>query len=313
MRVSPAKTTCSVVIATYNRPEALAVTLEDLARQSLPPDEVLVIDQSVDETGKPLDQSCTLRHSRLKYFHGRPANAQKARNFGIAQAIGDVVLLVDDDMRLPEGFVEAHMRNYEDTALGGVAGQVLKPGQKPQDFLPLHCVQDRVGWVRFPLNYAHRTEIANWPSCNGSVRKRLAVAVGGFDEQFTRTLFDDTDFSKRLHDVGAKIVFDPEAMAVHRKVASGGWRPGKLDDHVMADAESWAVQLYFWRKNFSLWSGRWQLSRLLRGVFVRKDFLRHPHSFFVAAKEMVRGWHLSSERLAEGPRYGWTPATGSRR
>lgn len=313
MSESPAKTTCSVIIATYNRPEALAVTLDDLARQSLQADEVLVIDQSIDETGRPLDQSGTLRNPRLKYFYGHPANAQKARNFGIRHAIGHVLLLVDDDMRLPEGFVEAHMRNYADPVVGGVAGQVLKPGQKPQDRLPRQCIQDRAGWVRFPLNYAHRTEIANWPSCNGSVRKRLAVAVGGFDEQFTRTLFDDTDFSKRLADAGAKIVFDPEATALHRKVASGGWRPGKLDEHVMADAESWAVQLYFWRKNFSLWIGRWQLSRLLRGVFVRNDFFAHPRSFFTAAKEMVRGWRLASKRLAEGPRYGWTPAASPRR
>jgi GT2 family glycosyltransferase len=313
MSGSSAKTTCSVIIATYNRPDALAVTLDDLASQSLQPDEVLVIDQSIDETGKPLDQSGTLRHPRLKYFHGHPANAQKARNFGIEHATGDVLLLVDDDMRLPEKFVEAHMRNYADPAVGGVAGQVLKPGQEPQNHLPRHCIQDRAGWVRFPLNYAHRTETANWPSCNGSVRKKLAVAVGGFDEQFTRTLFDDTDFSKRLADAGAKIIFDPEATAVHRKVASGGKRPGKLDDHVLADAESWAVQLYFWRKNFSLWTGRWQLSRLLRGVFVRKDFLVHPRSLLIALNEMALGWRMASERLAEGPRYGWAPAASPRR
>lgn len=311
MSGSQAKTTCSVIIATYNRPEALAVTLDDLARQCLQADEVLVIDQSTDETGRPLDQSGTLRHPRLKYFHGHPANAQKARNFGIGHAIGDVLLLVDDDMRLPEGFVEAHMRNYADPVVGGVAGQVLKPGQKPHDHVPLHCIQDRAGWVRFPLNYAHRTETANWPSCNGSVRKTLAVAVGGFDEQYTRTLFDDTDFSKRLSDAGARIVFDPEATAVHRKVSSGGKRPGKLDKYVLADAESWAVQLYFWRKNFSLWTGRWQLSRLARAVFVRKAFLAHPRSFVLALQEMVRGWCLASERLAEGPRYGWTPYVGA--
>jgi len=304
--------TCSVIIATFNRPEALAVTLEDLTTQSLQPDEVLIVDQSVTTTGRPLDQSGSLRHPRLRYFHSHPANAQKARNFGIGNAEGDILLFIDDDMRLPTGFIEAHMRNYADPAVGGVAGQVLKPGQKPQDYLPRHCLRGRAGWVRFPLNYACRTEAVNWPSCNGSVRKTLAVAVGGFDENYTKTLFDDTDFSKRLHDAGIRIIYDPEATAVHRKVPSGGNRPGKLDDHVLADAESWAVQLYFWRKNFSLWTGRWQLSRLIRGVFFRKDFLRHPCSFFVAAKEMVCGWRIASEHLAKGPLYGWTPATSPR-
>ena len=134
----------------------------------------------------------------------------------------------------------------------------------------------------------------------------MAQAIGGFDEHFTRTLFDDTDFSKRLADAGAKIVFDPEATAVHRKVASGGRRPGKLDDYVSADAESWAVQIYFWRKNFSLWEGRWQLGRLFRGVFLRRDFLRHPASLLVAAREMVRGWKIAGRRLDEGPRYHTT-------
>jgi len=300
--------TCSVVIATYNRPEALAVTLGDLAKQTLQPEEILVIDQSTDSEGTPLGRSTNLLHPKLEYLHRHPPNAQSARNFGIGRAVGEVVVLVDDDMRLPERFLEAHLRNYGDPNVGGVAGQVLKPGQKPQNNLPLHCLQDRAGWVRFPLNYGHRTETANWPSCNGSVRKTLAVAVGGFDEQYTRTLFDDTDFSKRLADAGAKIVFDPAATAVHRKVPSGGKRPGKLDDYVLADAESWAVQLYFWRKNFSLWSGRWQLNRLFRGVFLRKKFLAHPGAFAVAVKEMVRGWRICTHRLAEGPRYGWAPS-----
>lgn len=307
----PKAVSCSVVIATYNRPEALAVTVSDLAKQTVQPDEIIIVDQSRDRAGREIDQSAKLRHPNLQYFSGHPPNAQKARNFGIGKAAGEVVIMVDDDMRLPERFIESHLRNYTDPEVAGVAGQVLKPGQKPEVHLPRHCLKDRAGWVRFPLNYAHRTEIANWPSCNGSVRKRLAVAVGGFDEQFTRTLFDDTDFSKRLADAGAKIVFDPEATAVHRKVTSGGKRPGKLDEYVLADAESWAVQLYFWRKNFSLWTGRWQLSRLLRGVFVRKDFFAHPRSFFTAAKEMVRGWQLSSVRLAEGPRYGWSPTVGA--
>lgn len=49
---------------------------------------------------------------------------------------------------------------------------------------------------------------------------------------------DDTDFSKRPADAGAKNVFEPEATAVHRNVASGGRRLGKLDDYVSADAVS---------------------------------------------------------------------------
>lgn len=87
---------------------------------------------------------------------------------------------------------------------------------------------------------------------------------------------DDTDFSKRLADAGAKNIFEPETTAVHRNFTSGGRRLAKLDDYVPADAESWAVQVYFWRKILFFWDRRWQLARLFRGVFSGVIFCTIP-------------------------------------
>src|SRR5262249_917971 len=77
------------------------------------------------------------------------------------------------------------------------------------------------GWMFLPLNFGERRPAINWPSCNGSVRRELALSIGGFDEQFTRTWYDDADFSWRLHKAGAKIVYDPCASLVHLKGPSG--------------------------------------------------------------------------------------------
>jgi GT2 family glycosyltransferase len=304
MNMPDRRPSCSVIIATYNRPEALAVTLDDLRRQSLPPDEVLVLDQSPAAPGPDLEHALSSWGPKLRYFRLDVANAQQARNRGIRESRGEVLVLVDDDMRLPENFLTAHLANYADRTIDGVAGQVLKPGQRPTLVLPAACRHPRHGWLRFPLHYAHRTVSANWPSCNGSVKQSVAVAIGGFDEQFTRTLYDDTDFSHRLAMVGAKIIFDPAATAVHRKVPAGGRRPSALNTTVLADAENWGTVFYCWRKNFGLWPVRVLLARKLRGVFFRKMFLRNPRGFYQAAREMVRGWKLASRKLAEGPRYG---------
>lgn len=308
MKPSPHRPVCSVIIATYNRPAQLAVTLADLWKQAIEPDEVIVVEQSTDAEGRPLDQSAQLHHPRLRYFSGHPANAQRARNFALGEARGDIVIMLDDDMRLSEGFVAAHLKNYEDPDIDGVAGQVLKPGQQPVDELPAVCRQRSLGWLRFPLHYAHRTRCVNWPSCNGSVKRALAMEVGGFDEQFTRTLYDDTDFSHRLALAGAKVIFDPAASAVHLKVPSGGRRPSALNFLVLADADNWATVFYFWRKNFGLWPVRGQVLRKLREVFARTVFLRQPAQLAAAWREMVAGWHTASRKLAEGPRYGWPVA-----
>lgn len=309
MNEGSSKPLCSVLIATFNRAEALAVTLQDLGRQSSPPDEILVVDQSTDDGGEA--EKITRNHagSTLRYFRQHAPNAQKARNLAIKEARGEVLLFVDDDMRLPQGFVAAHLENYRDPDIDGVAGQVLKPGQKPTLVLAGVCRKSKHGWLRFPLHYARRTACVNWPTCNGSVKRAVALSVGGFDEQFTRTLYDDTDFSHRMFRAGARIVFDPGATAIHRKIPSGGRRPAPLDPLVLADAENWATVFYCWRKNFGLWAVRVQLSRKLREVFLRKTFFLHPGAFLSAVRELARGWKSASRKLAQGPIYGWTPSS----
>lgn len=309
MKVSGHKPTCSVVIATFNRREALAVTLGDLGRQSSPPDEVVVVDQSTDDLCADGGLVRANPGLNLRYFRQRIPNAQTARNLAIGEARGEVLVFVDDDMRIPEQFIAAHLENYKDVGTDGVAGQVLKPGQKPTSILPDVCYRSKHGWLHFPLHYARRTASVNWPSCNGSVKRDVAVAIGGFDEQFTRTLYDDTDFSHRLSLAGAKIVFDPAATAVHRKVIAGGRRPSALNSLVLADADNWATAFYCWRKNFGLWAVRFQLLRKLREVFARKIFVLHPGAFVSAARELVRGWCIASRKLAEGPVYGWMPSS----
>jgi GT2 family glycosyltransferase len=295
--------TVSVVIATYNRFEALHQTLRDLAAQQRPADEVLVIDQSQDAEGRPLPCADRLPPvPGLRYAHQPVPNAQAARNRGIREARGDILLFVDDDVRLPPDFVACHLRNYEqDPGLDAVAGQTLDVGQAPTTELTPSCHWPHLGWMFFPLNFAERQPTVNWPSCNASVRRELALRVGGFDEQFVRTYFDDTDFSWRLHQAGARVVFDPTASAVHLKVPSGGKRPAGLNALVLADTENWGTRFYFWRKNFGLLRSWRHVALYLRGLICRKVLLVRPHWLAVAVWHLVAGYCWASRRLRQGP------------
>jgi GT2 family glycosyltransferase len=297
--------TVSVIIATYNRLEALQQTLRDLAAQTRPADEILVIDQSRDDEGRPLPRVDQLPPvPGLRYCHQPVPNAQTARNRGIREARGQILLFVDDDVRLPPDFVASHLRNYErDLELDGVAGQTLDVGQAPTMELPPAYSWPHNGWMFFPLNFAERRPTINWPSCNASVRRERALRVGGFDEQFIRTWFDDTDFSWRLHQSGARIVFDPAASAVHLKVPSGGKRPAGLNTLVLGDTENWGIRFYFWRKNFGLlpvWRHIWYH---VRGMICRKVLLVRPHWLLRAVWHLLAGYRWASRRLRQGPLY----------
>lgn len=298
--------TISVIVPTYNRFEALRQTLQDLGQQTRQADEVLVVDQSRDEAGRPLDRGGELQGCcpNLRYLHQAEANAQVARNRAIREARGDILLFLDDDVRLPLDFVANHLRNYEDDpSLDGVAGQVLLPNQEPTSELPRSFSWPGNGWMFLPLNFAQRRPTINWPSCNASVRREVALRVGGFDEHFVRTWCDDTEFSWRLHQHGARVVFDPTASLRHLLVPSGGKRPQGVNRHVWADTEYWGVLFYYWRKCYGVhvvWRHTWWY---VRHFICRKALLRRPHWLAVNLYYLVAGYFWAGRRLREGPRY----------
>jgi len=267
--------------------------VEDLLRQAPAPCEILVVDQSddVDPELAAFLEECQKR-GNVRWLRQEKPNAQAARNRGIREAKGDVLLFLDDDIRCGPGLVGKHWRNYRDEKIAAVSGQILEPGQKPTSELSEGFYAKRLGWMHFPLNFATRTECINLSSCNCSVRTDVARAVGGFDENFVRTLFDDSDFSWRLHEYcqkkGLKVIHDPEASLVHLKVPSGGNRPGKRNEHVVADAACWQTWLYFHLQHWG-WEAFMRLAKRYRWwIWHRKNIVR-PWWLIVAHMELLRG------------------------
>ena len=300
--------TVSVIIATYNRFEALKQTLTDLRAQTHPPLEVLVVDQSRNESGHPADRRQELAEFEgLRYVHQAIPNAQTARNSGIVAARGEVVLLVDDDVRISPEFIANHLRNYElEPDLDGVSGQTLDPGQQPTDELPLAYSWPQYRLDVFAPQFQQKTTCYQfWPeSCKGSVRRQTALSIGGFDEQFTRTWNDDTDFSWRLHTAGAKIVFDPRASLVHLEEflgRRGNAPPARINTYYSIPNRGRFFSIYGVRNLGSCAHGGCR--PLLCRHLCRKVFLRSPHSFLIACLNFIKGYQLASAKLRMGPRY----------
>jgi glycosyltransferase involved in cell wall biosynthesis len=119
----------SVVIPTRNRPTSLARTLASLARQSRVPDEVVIVDAS----DPPLDDgSLKAAHPALTISCLRAAPGVCAqRNEGIDRARGSHVLLCDDDIEPPPGYVAALLDHLAaDPAAGAVTGLVCESDPK---------------------------------------------------------------------------------------------------------------------------------------------------------------------------------------
>lgn len=215
--------TVSVVIPTYNRARWLPETVASVLGQSVPPLEVLIVDDgSTDDTATV----CAGMPPPVRYLRQANAGVGAARNRGIREARGDFVALVDsDDVWEPaklEAQLELH-RCFPDTGWSvtnhvtiGLDGQAL-PGR--QGFVRGFGVFDAVGmapeaffdrWFRrgeitaagtrhtvfvgdayTPLFYGNFAS----PTCV-MIRRSLLEQAGGFDESLR--LAEETEFFHRL-------------------------------------------------------------------------------------------------------------------
>lgn len=91
----------SVVIPTYKRHAAVLRAVKSTLNQTLPPFEIIIVNDGSD--AKKRDLLFSLNNKKIKFFEA-PArrSASSTRNYGINQAKGEwVALLDDDDVWLP--------------------------------------------------------------------------------------------------------------------------------------------------------------------------------------------------------------------
>lgn len=214
----------SLVVLTYNWPQALARVLDSVAAQVRLPDEVIVADDgSGAETAALIAAragsfAVPLRHLWQEDLGFRAA---RARNRGFAAATGDYVVLIDGDMLLHPHFVADHLMlaergyflqggrlkaNREESAR-------LLAGGRPTfaPWLPAHF-HEFDGTRRL---YAFRQPwLARWKargrnggrvmSCNMSFWRDDLLRVNGFDERMEGYGAEDRELAARLQNAGLR-------------------------------------------------------------------------------------------------------------
>jgi len=95
----------SVIIPTYNRLKNLKETLNSVIVQTTLPKEIIIVDDSDDDKIKNLIEykksKFEKRRTLLKYIRNKKDKSLAiARNIGIENATGDIILFLDDELML---------------------------------------------------------------------------------------------------------------------------------------------------------------------------------------------------------------------
>lgn len=300
MNTAPDQPSVSVVVPSYRREETLVDTLKDLLAQDYPNYDIIVVDQT--ERHEP-ETEAFLRAlpESVRILRRKEANLPAARNAGIREAHGEVVLFVDDDVRLERSFVSAHARNYGDPRLAAVAGPVLNPQRQWAATYPTYL--SRRPWKHFLAcwQYEKRREVCHAPGGNMSIRRSLFEKVGFFDERYTGPgLREESDFFARVWAAHHRMVYDPTCLLIHLGTQGQGGCWTAFDG--LVSSQRIHNHAYFVLKNFPRRFWPLLFIHSFRSMVARRDVFKNPHSVAVMLKRFWAGWH-SAWKVA--PRESW--------
>jgi GT2 family glycosyltransferase len=207
----------SVVIPTYQRCSSVRQAVEALARQTLPSEayEVVVsIDGSEDGTREMLAAQRVPYPLRTVWQSNRGRAA--ARNAGIGEARGRLVVFLDDDMEAAPGLLSAHLEAHTSMhgpgrSLGviGAAPIVTRSASPLTEYLARRF-QERLDTLAQPGRVPRFNDAYTG---NLSVPRAMLLEIGGFDESFQLYGHEDYEFVLRLVKAGVQLVFSPAALA----------------------------------------------------------------------------------------------------
>ena len=215
--LDPART--SLVITTYNWPQALARVLHSVRAQRRLPGEVIVADDGSDADTRALleevarDFPVPLRHA---WQVDDGFRAARARNRGIAAAGGSYIVLLDGDMLLERDFIADHcaaavaggyvqgsrVLTSADCSARLLAGSMVQPNWRSRG------IQRRRNAVRLPwlsrwYQYRSATRTpTRIKTCNQGWWRADLLALNGFDERYQGWGREDEDLAVRAGHAG---------------------------------------------------------------------------------------------------------------
>jgi len=214
----------SVIISTYNRREILQKTLAAYQAQSARSGilEVLVLDdESTDGTPEAVSEFSARSELPVRYFRLPHGGQAAARNHGIREAKGRLILFGDDDILPGPNLVAEHLAwhtKYPQAGVGILGLVEWSPEVKPTPFMDWLAEEGFFEYGR--LKAGEETGFGCFYSCNLSLKTDFLRENGLFDEDFKSYGFEDTELGYRLEKKGFRLLYNPRAIGYHYKFVS---------------------------------------------------------------------------------------------
>ena len=203
----------SIIVPVYNRPDEVDELLESLSNQTLQDFEVIIVEDGSIKTCKDVcDKYADILV--LHYYAKENSGPGQSRNYGAERAQGEWLIILDSDVVLPEGYLQAvddALRKNPTEAFGGpdAAHPSFTPVQKAISYSMTSFFTTggiRGGKAKLDKFYPR--------SFNMGIRRDVYLQLGGFSKM---RFGEDIDFSYRIVEAGYRPQLFPDAWVWHKR------------------------------------------------------------------------------------------------
>lgn len=209
----------SIIVPVYNRPQEIDELLRSLCEQTYhEPFEVIAVDDgSITRCEEQCARYAAHAPFAVRYFYKENGGPGPARNYGAARAQGEYLLILDSDVVLPKGYLQAvadELQRQPADAFGG-------PDRAHADFTPIQKAISYAMTSFFTtggIRGGKKKLDKFYPrSFNLGIRRSVFAALGGFAPM---RFGEDIDLSIRIFRRGYTCRLFPEAWVWHKRRAT---------------------------------------------------------------------------------------------
>jgi cellulose synthase/poly-beta-1,6-N-acetylglucosamine synthase-like glycosyltransferase len=195
----------SVLISAFNEEKVIETCVRSILASQYAPIEVVIVDDgSTDSTLDILNKLA--KTMKIIVVHKKNGGKAKGLNTALKIATGSIIITMDADTSLSPLAIRKMVEHFSDPKVGAVCGYDI-PSNANNWLVKLLMLSSHVstGLVRRSLSIIDCIMVVNFGAFRADVLRKAG--------EYAKTIGEDFEMTLRIHKLGYKIDFEPEAIA----------------------------------------------------------------------------------------------------